>query len=227
MKIFINDIPVLIKKAGSIANTDDYDVVIQGDLSKVPAKRLMDDVLVKDASKEDIDHLLKLMTKKKFRDLDALTFSVKNRSETVNYLKEKFSVILAGGGVVSKDDRILLIYRRKKWDLPKGKLKKNESKKDGAIREVEEECGIKVSLGPKICTTWHTYLRNNKYVLKRTYWYQMSCLDDSEMTPQEEEEIEEVRWMDFDHTRQAMYNSYRTVRHVIKKFYKLKSKQVA
>lgn len=227
MKIFINDIPVLIKKAGSIANTDDYDVVIQGDLSKVPAKRLMDDVLVKDASKEDIDHLLKLMTKKKFRDLDALTFSVKNRSETVNYLKEKFSVILAGGGVVSKDDRILLIYRRKKWDLPKGKLKKNESKKDGAIREVEEECGIKVSLGRKICTTWHTYLRNNKYVLKRTYWYQMSCLDDSEMTPQEEEEIEEVRWMDFDHTRQAMYNSYRTVRHVIKKFYKLKSKQVA
>lgn len=227
MKIFINDIPVLIKKSSAKINPDDYDVVIDKELRKVPAKKLIDDVLVRDASKEDIDHLLKLMTEKKFRNLDGITFTVSNRSETVDYLKQKFKVILAAGGVVTRDDRIILIYRRKKWDLPKGKLKSKETKKQGAVREVEEECCIKVSLGPKICTTWHTYLLNGKYILKRTFWYQMDCLDDSTMEPQEEEEIEEVRWMDFDQTRQALYNSYRTVRFVIKRFYLLRSEEPA
>ncbi len=226
MKIFINDIPVLIKKSSANINIEDFDVIIDQELSAVPAKKLIDDVLVRNASKEDIDHLLRLMTNKKFKNLDALTFTVKNRAETVDYLKQKFTVILAGGGVVAENGRIILIFRRKKWDLPKGKLKKKETKKAGAIREVEEECGIKVSLGDKICTTWHTYLKNGKYILKKTYWYQMGCVDDSQMIPQAEEEIEDVRWMDFDQTRQSLYNSYRTVRHVIKRFYAMKSEKV-
>jgi len=166
-----------------------------------------------------------MMTEKKFRNLDTITFTVKRRSETVNYLKEKFKVVLAAGGVVSRHNQIILIYRRKKWDLPKGKLKKNESKGEGAVREVEEECNIQVSLERKICTTWHTYLYNGKFILKRTYWYKMSCLDDRKMAPQKNEEIEDVRWMDFDQTRQALYNSYRTIRHVIKRFYSLQNEQ--
>ena len=227
MKIFINDIPVLIKKPTAAMNIDDFDLIIDPELSKVPAKKLIDDVLVRNASKEDIDHLLKLMTKKKFKNLDALTFTVKNRAEAVEYLKRKFRVIPAAGGVVGENGRIILIFRRKKWDLPKGKLKKKESKKAGAVREVEEECGIKVTLRNKICTTWHTYLLNGKYILKKTHWYHMGCHDDSQMTPQADEEIEDVQWMDFDQTRQALYNSYRTVRHVIKRYYSVKSEEIA
>ena len=226
MRIFINDIPVQIKKATASIDLDHFDVIIDKELSKVSHRALIDDVLVRDASKEDIDHLLKLMTKKKFKNLDALTFTVKNRAETVEYLKEKFKVILAGGGVVADNGRVLFIFRRKKWDLPKGKLKKKESHKEGALREVEEECGIKVKLISKVCTTWHTYLMNGKYILKKTYWYHMACLDDSEMTPQEEEEIEEVRWMDYDQTRQALYNTYRTIRHVIKRYYVMRNKEL-
>jgi len=225
MKIFINDIPVLIKKSTANLDHRQFDVIIDEQLSKVSHKRLIDDVWVRNASKEDIDHLLKLMTEKKFRNLDALTFTVKNRSETVNYLKEKFKVILAGGGVVSRDGKVILIFRRKKWDIPKGKLKKNEGPDVGAIREVEEECKIKVALEEKICTTWHTYLSNGKFILKKTYWYKMTCLDDSKMKPQKKEDIEDVRWMDFDQTRQALYNSYRTIRHVIKRFYRLQNSQ--
>ncbi|MEQ9423692.1 MAG: NUDIX domain-containing protein [Cyclobacteriaceae bacterium] len=220
MKIYINDIPVLIVSPENI-EPKNYDVVIDGELKKVKPKSLIDDVLVKNASKEDIDHLLKLMTDKRFVNLDAVTFSSSNKIETVEYIKEKFKVIKAGGGVVAKDDRILLIFRKKKWDLPKGKLKKKEGKKAGALREVEEECGVKVSIENKICTTWHTYLLNGKYILKKTYWYHMSCLDERHLAPQLEEGIEEVRWMDFDQTKQALYNSYRTIRHVVKRFYAL------
>ena len=41
---------------------------------------------------------------------------------------------------MTRDSRVILIYRRKKWDLPKGKLKRNETKVRGGVREVEEEC---------------------------------------------------------------------------------------
>ncbi len=223
MKIFINDIPVYIRKYSEDIFRDDYDVIIDEDLISTPSKKLIDDVLVTNASNEDIDHLLKLMTQKKFRHLDAVTFTVRKRRDTVVFIKKKFKVILAAGGVVMKDNKVILIYRRKKWDLPKGKLKKKEAVVIGAVREAQEECNIKVKARERICTTWHTYLRNGKYILKRTYWYEMVCLDDSKMTPQIGEEIEEVRWMDFDQTRVALYNSYRTVRHVMKLHYKLQT----
>ncbi|MEQ9298343.1 MAG: NUDIX domain-containing protein [Cyclobacteriaceae bacterium] len=220
MKIFINDIPVYIKKLDDRINRDDFDHVIDGNDSSVP-KKLIDDVLIWDASHEHIDELLKLMTHRKFKELDNITFAVSKRKAAVAYIKDKFKVIEAGGGVVYKEGLALLIYRLKKWDLPKGKLEKNEKPKAGAVREVEEETSVKVELEEKICATWHTYTRNNKYVLKKTHWYKMKCLDDSQMQPQTGESIEDVRWMDVRNTRQALYNSYRTVRYVMQEYYKL------
>ncbi|MDA0195312.1 MAG: NUDIX domain-containing protein [Bacteroidetes bacterium] len=223
MKIFINDIPVYIRKYSDDILREDYNVIIDGDLISTPSKKLIDDVLVTNASNEDVDHLLKLMTQKKFRHLDAVTFTVRKRRDTVSFIKRKFKVMLAAGGVATNGNKVILIYRHKKWDLPKGKLKKKEAIVNGAVREVEEECNIKVKAGERICTTWHTYLRNGKFILKKTYWYEMVCLDDSKMAPQIGEEIEEVRLMDFDQTRIALYNSYRTVRHVMKLHYKLQA----
>ena len=51
----------------------------------------------------------------------------------------------AGGLVINRKGEYLFIYRNDKWDLPKGKLEKGERKRQGAVREVEEECGITVS----------------------------------------------------------------------------------
>ena len=220
MKIFINDIPVYIKKLDEHIKKEDFDRVIEGNDQSIP-KKLIDDVLIWDASHEHIDQLLKLMTNRKFKELDNVTFAVSKRKKAVAYIKSKFKVIEAGGGVVHKDDLALFIYRLKKWDLPKGKLEGDEKPKAGAVREVEEETGVKVELEKKICATWHTYTRNSKYVLKKTHWYKMRCIDDSKMKPQKGESIDDVRWMDVRHSRQALYDSYRTIRYVMQEYYKL------
>ncbi|MGZ3822721.1 MAG: NUDIX domain-containing protein, partial [Mucilaginibacter sp.] len=83
-------------------------------------------------------------------------------SDTKEYLKrviKSISLIEAAGGMVeNKKGEYLFIYRNDKWDLPKGKIEKGEGKREGAIREVEEECGIMVSgIGKRICKTYHTY----------------------------------------------------------------------
>jgi 8-oxo-(d)GTP phosphatase len=145
---------------------------------------------------------------------------VKDKKASKEYIKSKFEIIKAAGGLVEKGGKLLMIYRLQKWDLPKGKLDKKETPEDGAVREVEEECNIKVKLGEKICSTWHTYTRNGKGILKKTHWYQMFCEDDSELKPQIEEDIEEVRWMDAREIRQALYNSYPSIRNVFHNYYK-------
>lgn len=60
-----------------------------------------------------------------------------------------------------------------------------------------------------------------KHVLKRTYWYRMTCLDDSKMKPQLEEGIEKVVWMEDEQVKIALLHSYGTISSVIKKYKKL------
>ena len=107
-----------------------------------------------------------------------------------------------------------MIYRLNKWDLPKGKLKKKESPVEGAKREVEEECNIRVLSQEKICATWHSYIRKGKRILKKTDWYLMNCTDDSEMGPQMEELIEDVRWFERKDVKKALKGSYRSIEEV-------------
>ena len=112
-----------------------------------------------------------------------------------------------------------MIYRLKKWDLPKGKLEKGEEPQLGAIREVEEECNIKVKLKDPICTTYHTYTMKNKDILKKTSWYSMDCVDDSKRRPQKEEDIEELKWMNPKAAHHALQNSYQSIAHVFNQYY--------
>ena len=104
--------------------------------------------------------------------------------------------IAAAGGAVINDGRLLCIYRRGNWDLPKGKIDEGESRDEAALREVEEETGLKrLILGAALPTTYHTYYTHKgKRVLKPTYWYLMQSLD-VELIPQTEEDIEEARWV--------------------------------
>lgn len=221
MKIFINDKPVNILRTDEISQSVNYEIEVEGPITNIKELKLEDDVLIRDASVEQIDTLMRIMKEKKLKKLESVTFTVNDHKSVKHFVKSKFKIIKAGGGIVRKDDKVLLIYRLKKWDLPKGKLDKNETVPKGALREVEEECNVKVKLGDKICSTWHTYTRNGKRILKKTTWFTMPCIDDSKMKPQMEENIEEVRWMNSREVRQAMYNSYPSIRHVFNQYYKM------
>ncbi len=58
-------------------------------------------------------------------------------------IKKHFTVIQAGGGLVlNEKNELLMIFRRGKWDLPKGKIDAGETIDMTALREVSEETGL-------------------------------------------------------------------------------------
>lgn len=140
-----------------------------------------------------------------------------------NRLFEKHTVIIAAGGIVRKGDEYLFIKRFGKWDIPKGKLEKTEDPETGAIREIEEECGIS---NPKvehlICETYHTYRdkgKKNKLTLKKTYWYAMVYAGDEELIPQTEEGISKVRWFKKSKLDKIRLNTYESIIEVIETYF--------
>ena len=115
-----------------------------------------------------------------------------------DWFRQGYRFVQAAGGAVSDGNgRLLAIHRLGRWDLPKGKVEPNEAIEDAAIREVEEECGLKTlrSLG-LLCQTWHTYERKGKQHLKRTDWFLMDGDASEPLTAQAEEGIDDARWMD-------------------------------
>lgn len=108
-----------------------------------------------------------------------------------------FSYIEAAGGVVKNEkDELLMIYRNKHWDLPKGKMEKGESPDETALREVEEECGVKKLVITKpLESSCHIFFLNRKECMKCTYWFEMTCRDSAKPVPQAEEGILEAKWM--------------------------------
>jgi ADP-ribose pyrophosphatase YjhB (NUDIX family) len=221
MKIYINDIPVQIKEKNAEDNSR-FDMILSEEDDLHLLTKLKGKILIKDTSIESIDQLLRIMTEKKHKKIKKIEIRVENKKQAERYLKGKFTVIEAAGGIAEKEDKILLILRNDLWDIPKGKLEANEDIEEAALREVEEETGVAVALNERICTTWHTYIRNKKYVLKKTYWYRMQCIDDSKLAPQKEENIQKAVWMNESEVDLALHHSYKTIGRVIKKYIKLK-----
>jgi 8-oxo-dGTP pyrophosphatase MutT (NUDIX family) len=111
----------------------------------------------------------------------------------------------AGGLVTNQNGDHLFIYRNDKWDLPKGKIEKKEKTKIAAVREVEEECGIKVNNSEYgICKTYHTYIYKGEVVLKKTYWFKMRYKGNAKLVPQLEEGITDVRWFKNEEVPQSL-----------------------
>jgi ADP-ribose pyrophosphatase YjhB (NUDIX family) len=156
-------------------------------------------------------------------NLLSLHLSVLNYEFIKTYLRSKFRIVRAAGGLVRKKEKFLMIYRMKKWDLPKGKKERGEKYRETAKREVEEECNISIRVGKKICTTWHTYTMNKNAMLKKTRWYLMDSEDDSRMKPSVEEDIEETRWMSPKEVYHALEYSYQSISFVFEQYYAMKA----
>ena len=124
-----------------------------------------------------------------------------------------FTVIQAAGGLVENEKgEILMIFRRGKWDLPKGKLEKGEKLETCAIREVQEETGLTgLRILEALPTTFHTYDEFGKHILKESYWFRMRTHAAQKMKPQTEEEIHAVQWVRPDELKGKLANSYPSI----------------
>ncbi len=133
---------------------------------------------------------------------------------------KKFNLALAAGGLVQNEKKeILLIFRRGNWDLPKGKLDKGESLEQCAVREVEEETGLKnVSLISPLTTTYHTYHEGARFILKESHWFSMSVKGDQPLIPQTEEDIQEIKWVAAKDIPSFLSKTYPSVADVLQHF---------
>jgi 8-oxo-dGTP pyrophosphatase MutT (NUDIX family) len=114
-----------------------------------------------------------------------------------NFCAEFKLITAAGGRVKNEQQSVLLIFRREKWDLPKGKVDDGETIEEAALREVKEECGLQnLVLLKNIGIIYHIYFHKQKWVLKDTHWFDMKGTLLDPLIPQLEEDITSMEWVD-------------------------------
>lgn len=188
-KVFVNELPlILTNKLSETANGDYF-------------------LLNSTAIQEAIDALSKKKLKEAF-------IYHPNREEILKKFTKKIPLVVAAGGVVTnKKGKVLFIYRNDKWDLPKGKLDKGETIEACAIREVEEETGVKgLKIENFLQTTYHVFKRNGIYKLKEVHWYAMKTSYKGKLKGQKNEGIEKVKWKGPKKIQIALHNSYRNIK---------------
>lgn len=131
--------------------------------------------------------------------------------------KACFNFLEAGGGLVfNEKGEFLVIERNGVWDLPKGKLEKNEDFETAALREVEEETGLtQLQLVSPVISTYHTYMLKKKRMLKKTKWFEMDYGGSAEPKLQAEEGITDYRWARPGETDFIRQNTYKSILDVL------------
>ena len=116
---------------------------------------------------------------------------------TMASTKREFS---AGGAVYKKDGAkfLWLVCQHSgyhKWVLPKGLIDEGEKAEATAVREVEEECGIKTKIIVKIPDPEkYIYTMNGVKIFKLVQYFLMEYV--SGETSDHDWEMQEVEWLD-------------------------------
>lgn len=129
----------------------------------------------------------------------------------------KFEVIQAGGGLVLNENKdVLMMFRRGFWDLPKGKLDEGETLENCALREVQEETGLRtLQLIKALTATYHTYEQGTHHILKESHWFLMEATSSETLIPQTEEDITEIKWVPQSELPQYKENTYPSIMEVL------------
>lgn len=116
----------------------------------------------------------------------------------------------AGGLVVVRDatgPRGVLIARRNRrgrleWVLPKGHLEAGETLEATAVREVEEETGIRGRVVAPLGTIDYWFVAEGRRIHKTVHHYLLER-SGGELSDQDAE-VEEVAWVDLDEARRRL-----------------------
>ena len=201
IKIYFNDKPLFL--------TDEINAEIE------PYVHHDDAVLIDEFSTPGVNSMIHEMRLSKIHAGIFLHHDLKELEKT---FRKKFTLVQAAGGLVLNDaGEILLMLRRGKWDLPKGKLDPGESLETCAVREVQEEAGLKkIILDKPLLVTYHTYDESGKHILKESHWYLMKAPGKQHLVPQLEEQITEIKWVPAAEVKQYMNNTFPSIIDVLK-----------
>lgn len=141
-------------------------------------------------------------------------FQLVHTEQEYQALLEQFTYIRAAGGLVFNDaNELLMIFRRGKWDLPKGKVEAGEDDATAALREVKEETGVSAEVvGERKFFGYHTYGTYGTPMFKETVWFEMRALPGQQLLPQSEEDIAQAVWVPMAEVDAKLRNSYESVR---------------
>lgn len=162
----------------------------------------------------DINKVLHHLKKEKYK-------SIRLIGENQELLLKKFlsllpNIVAGGGKVLNAEGKILFIFRNGKWDLPKGKAEHKETIDQTALREVEEETGIRgLTLTKPLEITYHIFKRNNQYFIKKTYWFEMFSDYSGDLKPQIKEGITKVKWIGPKKLKKVKTNIYANIEALI------------
>lgn len=132
-------------------------------------------------------------------------------------LLKNYKLIRAAGGLVVNDEgKILMIFRRGKWDLPKGKFEDGETIEECAEREVVEETGLaRVDRKKPLLISYHAYTEKKERYLKETHWFLFSAPGKQDVVPQIEEDILQIEWVNPDDLSKYTNNTYGLIKDVL------------
>jgi len=182
MKIFVNDKPLELLSLAELDSSQSFEHSYQN-VDEIPEEVEWEgDVIFYEPSQDLVIRLLYLMRTRKMKRLDSVTLVTAAKKELKTFVKSRFLIVKAAGGLVTKKQ--------------------------------------KVRLEDHICTTWHTYTQNRRSILKKTYWYRMACTNDVGMKPQQEEGIDDIRWLSEIEAKTALIDSYPSMRYLFKKYLK-------
>lgn len=199
-KIYINESPLILTQTSDLADETEFERSLIHAMYRGKPKMLL--------------NYIELLEKNKHHD--GIIIQSDNVRQLWKDFKSLYYYIKAGGGlVINPFGKVLLIFRRGVWDLPKGKQDPGETLAQTALREVLEETGLAdLKMVEKLGNGYHCYLMSKQRTLKRTRWYLMQTQAPDQLILQKEEGIQDAAWFDpreLPTLNMPMYNNIRDV----------------
>lgn len=203
IKIFVDESPIYI--------TDELSAELKRKSTQNNVLFISDEDLIK------VDTILNALK----TDKKEVIIQVDNIDHAKAVLFTHFTNIEAAGGIVQNEEKeLLFIFRRGKWDLPKGKIENDETPEICAAREIEEETGVKnLILKHKIGETYHIYEENKAMVLKTSHWFYFLSNEQQDIKAQTIEDITDVKWIHTRNINEPMANTYQNIKDILTVFF--------